>query len=92
MFQHVCQRDIFFYNLLSLFLPHPLYSSLTASQNILFLSMAEFRADIGVGGGRGLVVDGVILCALVARLAANHFYESTGGQKEAHDFSLLQRK
>ncbi len=32
-------------------------------------------------------VKGVILWASVARLAANHLYEPTGGQREAHDFS-----
>lgn len=32
-------------------------------------------------------MQGVILWASVARLAANHLYEHAGGQREAHDFS-----
>lgn len=35
----------------------------------------------------GWVVVGVKLWAWVARLAANHFYESAGGQKKPRDFS-----
>lgn len=46
--------------LLSLFPSHPCFlcSSFTASQNILFLSMAEFRADKGVGGSGGSYIMG----------------------------------
>lgn len=46
--------------LLSHFPSHPCFlcSSFTASQNILFLSMAEFRADKGVGGSGGSYIMG----------------------------------
>lgn len=43
--------------------------------------------SLGLAKGWG-AVEGVILWASVARLAANHFYESAGVQKESHGFSL----
>lgn len=43
--------------------------------------------SLGLTKGCG-AVEGGMLWASVARLAANHFYESTGGQRETHDFSL----
>lgn len=55
--------------------PLSLHSSFTASQTILFLSVAELRAD--KGGWRA--VKGGILWVSVARLAANHLYEHAGG-------------
>lgn len=48
-----------------------------------YLSVYGRQRGLGAGGAVG-----VKLWASVARLAANHFYESAGGQKKTSDFSL----
>lgn len=58
-------------------------SSFTASQNILFLSMAEFRADKGVEGSEGSDMIG-FGCQIGGK---SSLWVDKGGQREAHDFS-----
>lgn len=86
---HMPHFFFFFFNpsLLSSFLPHPLSlcSSFTASQNILFLSMAEFRADKGVESSGGNDIMG-FSCQIGSKSSLWVRRRAKGGSRFLPDF------
>lgn len=88
-FQHIWHTGFFFVSRVApFFYPFCLVPS-PCTCLLLPVRTYCFSAWQSLGLTKGWrAVEGVILWASVARLAANHLYEHTGGQREPHDFSL----
>ena len=81
--------SFFFFSSCYLILPFPSHPLSLSVPLLLPVRTYCFSAWQSLGLTKGWkAVEGVILWASVARLAANHLYEHTGGQREAHDSTL----
>lgn len=80
-FEHICHKFCLYFLSPSL-IPSPCIHLLLPVRTYCFSAWQSLGLTKG-----WRAVEGVILWASVARLAANHLYERTGGQIEAHEFS-----